>query len=104
MNIHNQLRCRITASVLFLATLVLFPSYSVCAGELRNNDPKTYTYRIFWDDLSPTIEDEIKPQEEKKFDDKPCTIQLLNQLDNIFVRPHESIFIHDGILHAKEIK
>ncbi len=92
----------LTAGFFFLSTVLLFSPAPSFAGSLRNADPRPYNYRIFWDDLSPTEEGEIKPKEEKKFDDKRCTIQLMKQLDNIFVRPHESIVIRDGILQTQK--
>lgn len=84
--------------------LLLLGGAPVAAGKITNKDKQTYKVRIYWDDLSPTIEEELPWKGEAEFADKGCTIELMGKKDNIYVMPGRDVIIRGGVLRHVEVK
>ncbi len=89
-------------SVAMVALPMIASVTEVFAGSIRNTDNKEYEYSVHWSDLSPPESGKIGPKEVQSFADKPATVDLHGQKDNIYVRPGERILIVGGIMRIEQ--
>ncbi len=85
------------------AALLCAAALQADAGSIRNTDPREYQYTVHWEDLSPPQPGTLAPREEKSFSDKPATVVLHGQNDNIYVRPGERIVVSNGVMHIEQL-
>ncbi len=91
-------RCGPAATLLAASALVLSLALPCRAGMVVNRDKKTYVIVAHWDDLSTPEKQEIHPGEKLFFEDKPCTVEVIGQRDNMYLRPRETIILSNGVL------
>ena len=84
-------------TLLVVALLLCVPP-QVQGGTIRNRDAKPYKFTVHWDDLSPPETYEINPGEERRFEEKRATIELVGQRDSIYVRPGDGVIIVNGVM------
>jgi len=98
-----MIRHYLLPSLMLGAGLALMAA-SAAAGTVRNEDAREYSITVHWEDLSPPETFELPPGEERRFEDKRATVELVGRKDNIYMQPEDVVVVQDGVMRLKSLE